>query len=100
MNTVTGNIAITNCLLSIALSMQHGAVDTYAVPYVLARVPLARVPPHWPGSHPTGPGPGPGRNTYIYTCIMYICISIYIYIYSLLAIPDWLFPIGYWPVLD
>ena len=27
-------------------------VDKYAVPYVLARAPVARVPPHWPGSQP------------------------------------------------
>ena len=45
------------------LRTQYRTVGTYAVPYVLARVPgpLARVPgPIGPG--PTGPGPGPGAQ--------------------------------------
>ena len=58
---------------------------TCAIPFVLARVPLARVPPHWPGSRAQVPGPGRGPSIYIYMPIYLICIyncwHTYIYIY-------------------
>ena len=63
------------CIPLTNLYTQYNTVGTYAAPYVLARVPLARVPP----------GPGPGRGPRPGAQCIYMHIYIYIYIYIQVA---------------